>query len=72
MERSTTRADAWAYSVGAVASGSRSLDLRAALFDLSIAPNQTALDRHRTFQSIGEIERRYVIGTNPQTGDTGS
>jgi high affinity Mn2+ porin len=40
--------------------------LRAGLFDLSIAPNQTALDpTFGQFQSIGEIERRYSIWDQP-------
>jgi high affinity Mn2+ porin len=60
-------ADAWAYSVGAVAEWYQGpWTLRAGLFDLSIAPNQTALDpTFGQFQSIGEIERRYVIGDQP-------
>ena len=60
-------ADAWAYSVGAAAEWYQGpWTLRAGLFDLSIAPNQTALDpTFGQFQSIGEIERRYVIGDQP-------
>jgi high affinity Mn2+ porin len=39
--------------------------LRAGLFDLSIAPNQTALDpTFGQFQWVGEIERRF-FGSNP-------
>src|ERR1700730_14410109 len=40
--------------------------LRAGLFDLSIAPNQTALDpTFGQFQWVGEIERRYVLWDQP-------
>lgn len=60
-------ADAWAYTVGAAAEWYQGpWTLRAGLFDLSIAPNQTALDpTFGQFQSIGEIERRYSIGDQP-------
>jgi high affinity Mn2+ porin len=60
-------ADAWAYTVGAAAEWYQGpWTLRAGLFDLSIAPNQTALDpTFGQFQSIGEIERRYSIWDQP-------
>ncbi len=60
-------ADAWAYTVGAAAEWYQGpWTLRAGLFDLSIAPNQTALDPTFTqFQWVGEIERRYSIGGQP-------
>ena len=60
-------ADAWAYTVGAAAEWYQGLwTLRAGLFDLSTAPNATTLDSHfGQFQSIGEIERRYVIWDQP-------
>jgi high affinity Mn2+ porin len=60
-------ADAWGYSVGAAAEWYQGpWTLRAGLFDLSIAPNQTALDsRFEQFQWVGELERRYSIGDQP-------
>jgi high affinity Mn2+ porin len=60
-------ADAWAYTVGAAAEWYQGpWTLRAGLFDLSIAPNQTALDpTFGQFQWVGEIERRYVIWDQP-------
>ncbi|WP_249123037.1 MULTISPECIES: carbohydrate porin [unclassified Bradyrhizobium] len=60
-------ADAWAYSVGATAEWYQGpWTLRFGLFDLSIAPNQTALDsRFEQFQWIGELERRYTILDQP-------
>jgi high affinity Mn2+ porin len=60
-------ADAWAYTVGAAAEWYQGpWTLRAGLFDLSIAPNQTALDpTFSQFQWVGEIERRYSIGDQP-------
>jgi high affinity Mn2+ porin len=60
-------ADAWGYTVGAAAEWyTGPWTLRAGLFDLSIAPNQTALDpTFGQFQSIGEIERRYSIWDQP-------
>ena len=60
-------ADAWGYSVGAAAEWYQGpWTLRAGMFDLSIAPNQTFLDsRFEQFQWIGEIERRYAIGDQP-------
>ncbi|HZE54424.1 MAG TPA: carbohydrate porin [Bradyrhizobium sp.] len=60
-------ADAWGYTVGAAAEWyTGPWTLRAGVFDLSIAPNQTALDpTFGQFQSIGEIERRYSIWDQP-------
>ncbi len=60
-------ADAWAYTVGAAAEWYQGpWTLRAGLFDLSIAPNQTALDpTFGQFQWVGEIERRYSIWDQP-------
>jgi high affinity Mn2+ porin len=60
-------ADAWAYSVGAAAEWYQGpWTLRGGLFDLSIAPNQTALDPHfGQFQWLGEIERRYELWGQP-------
>jgi high affinity Mn2+ porin len=60
-------ADAWAYTVGAAAEWYHGpWTLRAGLFDLSIAPNQTALDpTFGQFQWVGEIERRYSIWGQP-------
>jgi high affinity Mn2+ porin len=60
-------ADAWAYTVGAAAEWYQGpWTFRAGVFDLSIAPNQTALDpTFGQFQSVGEIERRYSIGDQP-------
>lgn len=60
-------ADAWAYTVGAAAEWYQGAwTFRAGLFDLSIAPNQTALDpTFGQFQWIGEIERRYSIWGQP-------
>jgi high affinity Mn2+ porin len=60
-------ADAWAYAVGATAEWYvGNWTFRGGLFDLSIAPNQTALDpTFGQFQWIGEIERRYSIWGQP-------
>jgi high affinity Mn2+ porin len=60
-------ADAWGYTVGAAAEWYQGpWTLRGGLFDLSIAPNTTALDsRFGQFQWVGEIERRYVIWEQP-------
>jgi high affinity Mn2+ porin len=60
-------ADAWAYTVGAAAEWYQGpWTLRGGVFDLSIAPNQTALDpTFGQFQWVGEIERRYVLWDQP-------
>jgi high affinity Mn2+ porin len=60
-------ADAWAYTVGAAAEWYQGpWTLRAGLFDLSVAPNQTALDpTFDQFQWVGEIERRYTLWEQP-------
>ena len=60
-------ADAWAYTVGAAAEWYQGpWTLRAGLFDLSIAPNATALDPHfEQYQWVGEIERRYDLWGQP-------
>jgi high affinity Mn2+ porin len=60
-------ADAWAYTVGgAVEWYQGPWTFRGGLFDLSIAPNQTALDsRFEQFQWVGEIERRYTLWEQP-------
>jgi high affinity Mn2+ porin len=56
-------ADAWGYTVGAAAEWYQGpWTLRAGVFDLSTAPNQTPLDpTFGQFQSVGEIERRTII-----------
>ena len=60
-------ADAWGYSVGAAAEWYQGpWTLRAGLFDLSNAPNQTGLDsRFEQFQWVGELERRFSIADQP-------
>jgi high affinity Mn2+ porin len=60
-------ADAWAYTVGgAVEWYQGPWTLRGGVFDLSTAPNQTALDsRFGQFQWVGEIERRYTLWEQP-------
>jgi high affinity Mn2+ porin len=60
-------ADAWGYSVGAVAEWYQGpWTLRGGLFDLSIVPNSTRLDpTFGQFQWVGEIERRYSIWNQP-------
>jgi high affinity Mn2+ porin len=60
-------ADAWAYTVGgAVEWYQGPWTFRGGLFDLSTAPNQTALDsRFGQFQWVGEIERRYTLWEQP-------
>jgi high affinity Mn2+ porin len=60
-------ADAWAYSVGAVAEWYQGpWTLRGGIFDLSTAPNATTLDsRFGQFQWLGEIERRYELWGQP-------
>jgi high affinity Mn2+ porin len=60
-------ADAWGYSVGAAAEWYQGpWTLRGGVFDLSIAPNTTALDpTFGQFQWDGEIERRYSIMNLP-------
>jgi high affinity Mn2+ porin len=60
-------ADAWGYSVGAAAEWYQGpWTLRGGLFDLSTAPNETALDpTFGQFQWVGEIERRYSLWDQP-------
>jgi len=60
-------ADAWAYTVGAAAEWYQGpWTFRGGIFDLSVGPNQTALDsRFEQFQWVGEIERRYVLWEQP-------
>src|SRR5450759_2435735 len=60
-------ADAWGYTVGAASEWYQGpWTFRAGLFDLSIAPNETALDsRFEQIQWIGEIDRRYVLWDQP-------
>jgi high affinity Mn2+ porin len=60
-------ADAWGYSLGAAVEWYQGpWTLRGGVFDLSIAPNTTALDsRFHEFQWLGEIERRYSIWDQP-------
>ena len=60
-------ADAWAYTVGAAAEWYQGAwTFRGGLFDLSTAPNQTALDpTFGQFQWVGEVERRYTIWDQP-------
>jgi high affinity Mn2+ porin len=60
-------ADAWGYTVGAAAEWYQGpWTLRAGVFDLSVAPNTTALDpQFGQFQWLGEIERRYTIWEQP-------
>lgn len=56
-------ADAWGYTVGAAAERYQgSWTVRAGLFDLSNVPNSEHLEpAFHEFQSIVEIEKRYVI-----------
>ena len=60
-------ADAWAYTYGtAVEWYQGSWTVRGGIFDLSIAPNTTALDpSFGQFQWVGEIEHRYELGGQP-------
>ena len=60
-------ADAWGYTVGAVAEWyTGPWTLRAGVFDVSTAPNATTLDpTFGQFQSVGEVERRYSIWDQP-------
>jgi high affinity Mn2+ porin len=60
-------ADSWGYTVGAAAEWYQGAwTFRAGIFDLSVAPNTTALDpRFGQFQWLGEIERRYTIWEQP-------
>jgi high affinity Mn2+ porin len=60
-------ADAWGYSVGAAAEWYQGPWIfRGGVFDLSVAPNQTALDsRFEQFQWVREIERRYTLWEQP-------
>lgn len=60
-------ADAWGYSVGAVAEWYQGpWTFRGGLFDLSVVPNSTRLDpAFGQFQWVGEIERRYSIWGQP-------
>jgi len=60
-------ADAWGYSVGgAVEWYTGPWTFRGGLFDMSVAPNTTALDPHFSqFQWVGEVERRYEIFGQP-------
>ncbi len=60
-------ADAWAYTYGAAAEWYQgSWTVRGGWFDLSIAPNTSALDpTFQQFQWDGEIERRYELWGHP-------
>lgn len=60
-------ADAWGYTLGAAAEWYwGGWTLRGGLFDLSIVPNSTVLDpTFAQFQWVGEIERRYSLGSHP-------
>jgi high affinity Mn2+ porin len=60
-------ADAWAYTYGAAVEWYRDRwTVRAGLFDMSVAPNTTALDpRFDQFQWIGEIEHRHELWGQP-------
>jgi high affinity Mn2+ porin len=60
-------ADAWAYTYGTAVEWYRgSWTVRGGLFDLSIAPNTTALDpSFGQFQWDGEIEYRYALWGQP-------
>ena len=60
-------ADAWGYTVGAIVEWYQGpWTLRTGVFDLSVAPNTTALDPHfGQFQWLGEIERRYTLWQQP-------
>jgi high affinity Mn2+ porin len=60
-------ADAWAYTYGAAVEWYQGhWTLRAGLFDMSIAPNTTALDpRFSQFQWLGEIEHRHELWGQP-------
>jgi high affinity Mn2+ porin len=60
-------ADAWGYSVGAVAERYQGAwALRAGVFDLSNVPNSETLDHgFHEFQLDGELERRYELMAKP-------
>jgi len=60
-------ADAWAYTYGtAVEWYQGQWTVRGGVFDLSTAPNSSALDTSFTqFQWVGEIERRYELWGQP-------
>jgi high affinity Mn2+ porin len=60
-------AEAWGYTVGAVAEWYRGAwTLRGGVFDMSIVPNSTDLDpRFGQFQWVGEIEHRHEIFGQP-------
>src|SRR6516162_1889708 len=56
-------ADAWGYTYGAAAEGYQDKwTLRGGLFDMSIVPNSSDLDRHfDQFQSVYELEHRHEL-----------
>jgi high affinity Mn2+ porin len=60
-------ADAWGYTYGATAEWYQgNWTVRGGLFDLSAVPNSADLDpTFAQFQSVGEIERRYVLWGHP-------
>jgi high affinity Mn2+ porin len=59
-------ADPWGYTYGAAAEWYQGpWTLRAALFDLSIKPNNIQLDRFRQFQIVYELEHRHEIAGQP-------
>jgi high affinity Mn2+ porin len=60
-------ADAWGYTVGAAVEWYQGpWTLRTGVFDLSVAPNTTALDpQFGQFQWVSEIERRYDLWGQP-------
>lgn len=60
-------ADAWGYTYGAAVEWYQGpWTLRAGLFDLSVIPNSTELDRRFSqFQWVGEIEHRHELWGQP-------
>jgi high affinity Mn2+ porin len=60
-------ADAWSYTYGAAIEWYQgNWTVRGGVFDLSVVPNSTDLDPHfAQVQWIGEIERRYLLWSQP-------
>jgi high affinity Mn2+ porin len=64
-------ADAWGYTYGAAAEWyQEKWTLRGGLFDMSIVPNRSDLDRHfGQFQTIYELEHRHDLAGLSGSGD---
>jgi high affinity Mn2+ porin len=59
-------ADAWGYTYGAAVEWYQgNWTLRTGLFDLSIVPNSTELDRFEQFQFVYELEHRHELWGQP-------